>query len=550
MPGKSTVENTGTLRDCHTAFRRGKTTIITVVRSQTGWPAVEISSLGSTPFTHTLPRGVESVPRLPPATSSRNPISPMELPPVKVTRIAYSDRINAGKHAELEEQSRRLGRVRSLVWDRFGSLAGVGVSDRTVRDQWLKDGTAALFDVTANAWKETIRDAMGDIKAHRDAAKADVRRKIARRNIPDGERKRLYIALKYDKWMTEPLLRRLMRQSLRRGHSHAHNQIIVRSDIVSTFRREGDDRVWLKVTGLKPRQPVIIPLRTSVAPTGTLRLILRGNRVEVHYTVDGTSLKSAQRPCGTWKLGVDKGYTEVLTDSDGRHHGPEFGALLTAHSDKLKERNARRAKLRSIANSAAARGDHAKAQRIRDNNLGVAKKVRQDRATKTALRDVVYTAVNRVTDDASVIVAEDLTRPIRGRSKGRNTNRRLAMWTKGIIAQALTDISERRGSSLRLVNAAYTSQVIPGTSIIGRRIGDRLHCPHGGGVVWHADHAAAVNILNRDGDTEISLHTPHTRVKQIIRERDDRQRLRLPSQDSNSGGCRCGERIIPVTNQL
>lgn len=78
MPGKSTVENTGTLRDCHTAFRRGKTTIISVVRSQTGWPAVEISSLGSTPFTHTLPRGVHSVPRLPPATSSRNPISPME----------------------------------------------------------------------------------------------------------------------------------------------------------------------------------------------------------------------------------------------------------------------------------------------------------------------------------------------------------------------------------------------------------------------------------------------------------------------------------------
>ena len=193
------------------------------------------------------------------------------------------------------------------------------------------------------------------------------------------------------------------------------------------------------------------------------------------------------------------------------------------------------------------RGDHAKAQRIRDNNLGTAKKHRQDRATKTILRDVVYTAVNRVADDAAVIVAEDLTRPIKGRSKGRNTNRRMAMWTKGTIAQALTDVSERRGSSLRLVNAAYTSQVIPGTSIIGRRVGDRLYCPHHGRVVWHADHAAAVNILNRDGDTEISLYTPHTRVKQIIQERDDRQRLRLPSQDSNSGdGCRCGERIIPV----
>lgn len=467
---------------------------------------------------------------------------------MKVTRIAYSDQLNDGKYAELEEQARRLGRVRSMVWDRFGSIAGVGVSDRAIRDQWLKDCTAAQFGVTANAWKETVRDAVGDIKAHRDAAKVEVRRKIARRALPDEERKRLYVALKYDKWTADPLLRRLMRRALRRGHNRTHNQIIVRSDMVSTFRREGDDRVWLKVAGLEPRQPVVIPLTTSVAPIGTLRLILRGDRVEVHYVVDDTDLKSAQRPCGTRKLGVDKGYTEVLTDSDGRHHGTEFGALLTTYSDKVKGRGARRAKLRSVANNAAARGDHAKAQRIRDNNLGTAKKVRQDRAVKTGLRDVVYTAVNRVADDAMVIVAEDLTRQIKGRSRGRTTNRRMAMWAKGIIAQSLKDVSERRGSSLRLVNSAYTSQVIPGTSIIGRRVGDKLHCPHGGGVVWHADHAAAVNILDRDGDTEISLYTPHTRVRQIIQERDDRQRLRLPSQDSNNGaGCRCGERIIPPT---
>lgn len=464
---------------------------------------------------------------------------------MKVTRIAYSRNLNVHKYAELEEQARRLGRVRSKVWDKYGSIAGVGVRDRTIRDQWLKDGTAEQFGVTANAWKEALRDAMGDIQANRDAAKVEVRRKIACRNLPDDERKRLYTALKYDKWADDPLLRRLMRKSLRRGHNHTHNQIIVRSDMVSTFRREGDDRVWLKVAGLKPRQPVVIPLNTTVAPSGTLRLILRDGVVEVHYTVDASELKSAQRPCGTRKLGVDKGYTEVLTDSDGRHHGTEFGALLTAYSDKLKERNARRAKLRSIANNAASKGDLAKAGRIHRHNLGTVKRTRQDRAVKTVIRDEVYTAVNRVADDAAVIVAEDLTRVIRGKSKGRNMNRRLTMWTKGVIAQALEDVSERRGSSLRLVNAAYTSQVIPGTSTLGRRVGDRLHCPHGGGVVWHADHAAAVNILERDGDTEISLYTPHKRVRQLLQERDDRQRLRLPSQDSSRGGCRCGERIVP-----
>ena len=463
---------------------------------------------------------------------------------MKITRIAYSDGLNASKYDELEEQARRLGRVRTMVWDRFGSVRGVGVSDRTVRDLWIKDGTAAQFNAPANAWKEVVRDAVGDIKAHREAAKVEVRRKISLRNLTDDERKRLYIALKYDKWTDDPLLRRLMRRSLRRGHNHTHNQIIIRSDCVRTFVKNG--KVWLKVPGLQPRKQVCVPLKTTVPPSGTLRLIMRGGKVEVHYTIDDQALKSSHRPCGTKTLGVDKGYTEVLTDSEGRHHGDRLGKELRAHSDKLKERNARRAKLRSIAHNAAAKGNHAKAQRIRDNNLGTAKKERQTREHYVRVRDITYRAVHGIVDDAAVIVAEDLTRPIKGKSRGRDNNRRMSAWTKGVIAQALNDVSERRGSSLLLVNAAYTSQVIPGTSTLGRRVGDRLYCPHGGGVVWDADHAAAVNILDRYGDPDISLYTSYKKVRQILQERDDRQRIRLPIQDSSSGDvCRCGERIIP-----
>jgi hypothetical protein len=70
---------------------------------------------------------------------------------------------------------------------------------------------------------------------------------------------------------------------------------------------------------------------------------------------------------------------------------------------------------------------------------------------------------------------------------------------------------------VRLVNAAYTSQVIPGTGFLGKRVGDGLYCPHPGRVVWHADHAAAITILDRAADADIGLYTPHSRVKQIIR---------------------------------
>jgi hypothetical protein len=83
---------------------------------------------------------------------------------VKVTRIACSRDLNAGKYGELVEQAGRLGRVRSLVWDRYGSIMGVGLSDRQIRDAWMADGTAASFGVLANAWKETVRDAVADIR--------------------------------------------------------------------------------------------------------------------------------------------------------------------------------------------------------------------------------------------------------------------------------------------------------------------------------------------------------------------------------------------------
>jgi IS605 OrfB family transposase len=349
-------------------------------------------------------------------------------------------------------------------------------------------------------------------------------------------------------WAGDPYLRRLMRRHWKHGRNRTRNQIVVRSDQYKTFTLTDGGNAWLAVPGLERRQLVTIPLNTTVAPAGTLRLILRSNKVEVHYAIDAAGMKSSRRPCGTRTIGVDKGYTEVLTDSDGQHHGEQLGRLLSSESDHRKVKNARRARLRSLAEKAEKRGDRAKAARIRDSNLGTLKRDRRSRAWQCRVRDLTFQAVHAVTDKASVIVAEDLTRSFAGRKKlGKNTNRRLAAWTKGVTAEALQAVQDRRGSAVRLVNAAYTSQAVPFTNILGVRQGDRLHCTMCG-AVWQADHAAAINILHRDGDPGITLHTPHTRVKQLVQERADRQRSRLPDQDSSTATmCRCGEQNIRPT---
>jgi IS605 OrfB family transposase len=460
----------------------------------------------------------------------------------KVTRVAYSRGLNAGKYAQLAEQAARLGLVRSAVWQRHGSVRGAQVRDRTVRDQWMADGTGASFGVLANPWKETVRDAMANIRANREAAKVKAREAVRRRTTDEQERRRLYELLKADRWAADPYLARIMRKCWPRGHNHTANQIVVRADQYTTWTLAESGKVWLAVPGLERRSRVAIPLDTTVAPTGTLRLILRSGRVEVHYQVDASTLKSSQRPCGPARIGVDKGYTEVLTDSDGQRHGPSLGLLLTAQSDLRMRKGQARAKLRAIRDRAIEAGDLAKVGRVERNNLGTAKRDRQDSRWRALVRNLTYQAVNQVVDKAAVVVAEDLTKPFTGRNKlGRNTSRRLAAWTKGVTARALHDVSERRGSALVMVNAAYTSQADPRTGLLAVRRGDQLYLP--GGVVMQADHAAAINILHRASDPDITLHTPYTRVRQILQERADRQRARLPVQDSSPPG---GERNIPT----
>jgi IS605 OrfB family transposase len=440
---------------------------------------------------------------------------------MKVTRILFSKNLNAGKYQALEEQAGHLGVIRSEVWNRYGSMAGIRLADRRIRDQWLKQ--KRIFPVCANAWKETLRDAKADISMTVESAKVKVRQAIRRRTTDDSERKRFYIALKSNRFARDPYLSRLMRKNWKRGHNRTHNQIIVRSDNYTTFQLGG--RAWIKIPSLEPGKRIAIPLNTTVEPTGTLRLILRDERVEIHYAINIERTTN----CGGKTIGVDKGYSEVLVDSDGFHHGKELGKMLAAESDRLKLKNQRRAKLRALAKNT---NSERKRQNILENNLGTRKRDHRGAKTKANIRDTVFKAAHAVVDKAATIAAEDLTARMNTKRFGKNINRRLSAWTKSIIAEALDTVSQRRGSTLILVNPAYTSQMDSRHCVLlGKRAGDSFHCFDG--VVLQADENAAQNVKARLFDLEIDRWTPYTKVKSILLARTERFRLGLLNQDSS-----------------
>src|SRR3979409_351623 len=97
-----------------------------------------------------------------------------------------------------------------------------------------------------------VRDAVADIRAHREAGKAEIRQRVGRRLVPEAERKRLYTLLTRDRWTGDPLVRRWMRGQWRRGHNHTSDQVIIRSDNVRPVTLTGGGEAWLSGPGHGP----------------------------------------------------------------------------------------------------------------------------------------------------------------------------------------------------------------------------------------------------------------------------------------------------------
>jgi IS605 OrfB family transposase len=433
---------------------------------------------------------------------------------MKVTRIATSRDLTAAKLARLTEIAARLGGLRRELWDRFGSRAGVGINKLTIGYGWCPPGTEPT--TPAALWKDTTADTLDDIGTHRAAAKLKVRRAIAKRTTDPAERQRLYTLLKADAWLSDPYLRRMMRKYYRRGHTSVANQIVLSQGRYRSFLRNG--QAWLDVMSLERGQRIAIPLNTNRLPAGTLRLLIRDGKVEVHYCV-AAEVACSTRPHGAKVLGIDLGYTEAYTDSDGERHGAGIGAILSAESDAKKAIYQGRNKLKSLADAAAAEGKLKKSARIRQANLGRQKLIRRTKRHRQHVRDLAFQAAHRVVDKAAVVVSEDLTATIKSKKKySKNQKRRLSGWTKGVFADALDTVVLRRGAMHELVNASYTSQTDSRTGLLlGSRVGDRFHCCDG--VVLDADENAAKNVLARRDDREIARYTPYTDVRRILEAR-------------------------------
>jgi hypothetical protein len=137
--------------------------------------------------------------------------------------------------------------------------------------------------------------------------------------------------------------------------------------------------------------------------------------------------------------------------------------------------------------------------------------------------------------DAIKVAFEDLTEAIKSKKPLRKRiKRNVSSWCKGVVANALKQVSTRTVCAVVSVNCAYTSQLYSRFSTLtGSRNGDKF-TGHDG-VVMHSDTNAADNILARMSDVEITRYMKHSDVKKILLERSQKFRDSLMETEAITG---------------
>ncbi|MCK5523500.1 MAG: transposase [Thiomargarita sp.] len=324
----------------------------------------------------------------------------------------------------------------------------------------------------AKAWKETLRDTLDDIKLYEESAKEKVRKIIYKCK----NNKELFKQLKYNRWTNNSYLCRLMRKYKKHGKTTVNNQIILDPGVYGQFTGKNGN-TWLKIPSFTRGKPICVPLNSNIKLQGMLRLILKDGIVFVHYTIN----QKQYQVCGEQVVGVDKGYTEAFADSEGNFYGENFGKLLSKYTDKVNSRGKARNKLKAIAHKLSERLDtnpkmRKKIDHIYKFNLGTKKLHKNNKKQKALIRNTAFQAVHAIVHIAKEVRAEDLTKPIINKEKWKNYNRKMSSWAKGALAEALESVTKARGSCLRLVNCAYTSQMDSNTNFLeGKRVGDKFY---------------------------------------------------------------------------
>ena len=428
-----------------------------------------------------------------------------------VSRDLYSLPLSKHKYESLLELARRLGVLRTEFRHRFGGIPKK-LNDRKIRDEYLASGRE--FNVPARIWKETLRDTLDDLNAYNEAGFKRVIKKLYSK-FGKQEAVLLSKTIRNAEYLNNSYIHRLVRKNIKRSYNKCCNQIVLDNCTYTAFIK--DDKAFIKICSLDKGKRIVIPLRTNRIPSGTIRLVVddKSRTLRVIHSVKVYHDEQSSKELGI--VGIDKGYSEVLTDNLGNRYGKTFGIKLSELSEYVTNKYRGRNRMSALYKLSIERGNFKKAKNILENNLGTKKVSKRKNVLKAEIKREINLASKEICSKAQEITLEDLSHSF-SYDKGAKSNRRLSQWTRGLIDEALNKYAKRYGVPLIYVNAAYTSQTdCVDYSLSGVRRGNEFY--RESGEVLDADVNAANNILTRRYDNEITLYHSPKKVKEILSRR-------------------------------
>ncbi|MCQ3976906.1 MAG: transposase [Anaerolineae bacterium] len=455
-----------------------------------------------------------------------------------------SRNLNKGKWQALQEIARRYAAEKQAHLPYFTDVRFVACpSDRTRRDELVKSGYRNQSGLQARQWKLALKEAYETVLKQWAALAADLKPRIAaHKQWSEAQQHYAYWLLTSPQRLAQlvcgkaPLpahfaislperrtvqnyLRRVIRR--RRGSRpcvRKARSFALDADMYDLFEQEGVQ--YIRVMSLIPRQRIVIPLAGRTPVSGNIRLVLDSDRqrVEIHYTAPLNASPETDEPEADEAVcALDAGLSEVFIDELGHRYGEGFGEFIGQASEGLTDKGRKRNKLHQLAKKAQARGDQAKAKRIRQFNLGQKKLRRQARKRKVEMERQFNTALNQVVEKRQprVVVTEKLD--FRGKAKSKKISRRVSLWARRVLKERVQFKASAEGFRREQVNPAYSSQTCPLCGFVhpDNRCGDTFQCLRCGHRD-HSDRVAATNHKARRNDPDITLFTPKGRVKDIL----------------------------------
>jgi len=280
-----------------------------------------------------------------------------------------------------------------------------------------------------------------------------------------------------------------------------------------------ENRQYIKLMTLERGKRIMIPLMGTSKIQGNLTIVMDKD-LEIHVSQD-LQLVTASRDA---LEAVDFGYTEVMTDTQGKGYGKQLGNILTTATDERHKKMQKRHKLHSLEKKYR-KTDPCRARNLRKYNLSRQKLNDKTKTVQETLKREINGAINQLVKKTapSVLVTENLRHKFKY-NKTKKVNRNFSAWVRGEIQDRIEFKALAKGFRHEQVNPAYGSQSCPECEFVDHRnrVGENfkcLFCRYEG----MADRVAAVNYARRYGDLEIGLYTPCDQVKTILLNRFHRR---------------------------